>query len=207
MNLKPPTATSPAVSTGRMIVISGPSGAGKSTVVRELLKGCGLPLTLSVSATTRAPRAGEVHEQDYIFLPRDEFDRRRRAGEFLESKEVYGRGDWYGTLQSQVAAGLADGKWVILEIDVDGMQSVVERYPETITFFIHCGDIDELERRLRTRNTDSEDAIRRRLEVARHELAYQNRYRYQILNDDVDQSVRRICDILQQLQLGASTNA
>ena len=207
MNLKLPSATSSAVITGRMIVISGPSGAGKSTVVRELLKGCGLPLSLSISATTRSPRAGEVHEKDYYFLPRDEFDRRRRAGEFLECKEVYGRGDWYGTLQSQVAAGLADGKWVILEIDVDGMASIVERYPETITFFIHCGGIDELERRLRARNTDSEDAIRRRLEVARHELAYQNRYRYQILNDDVDQSVRRICEILQQLQLGASTNA
>ena len=105
MNLKPQSAASSAVKPGRMIVISGPSGAGKSTVVRELLKGCSLPLTLSVSATTRAPRAGEVHEQDYYFLPRDEFDRRRRAGEFLECKEVYGRGDWYGTMQSQVAAG------------------------------------------------------------------------------------------------------
>jgi guanylate kinase len=201
MNLKPQSASTSAVKTGRMIVISGPSGAGKSTVVRELLKGCQLPLQLSVSATTRPPRQGEVHGQDYFFLPADEFDRRRRAGEFLEAKEVFGRGDWYGTLQSQVAAGLEAGKWVILEIDVDGMMSVRERYPDTVTIFIHCGDIDELERRLRARNTDSEEAIRRRLEVARHELAYQNRYRYQILNDDVDQSVRQICEIL--LQLGA----
>jgi guanylate kinase len=201
MNLKLQSANAAAVKTGRMIVISGPSGAGKSTVVRGMLTGCSLPLALSVSATTRKPRQGEVHGQDYFFLPADEFDRRRRAGEFLECKEVFGRGDWYGTLQSQVAAGLEAGKWVILEIDVDGMMSVLERYPETITIFIHCGDIDELERRLRTRNTDSEDAIRRRLEVARHELAYQNHYRYQILNEDVDQSVRQICEIL--LQLGA----
>ncbi|QDU30142.1 Guanylate kinase [Anatilimnocola aggregata] len=201
MNLKPQSATSSAVKTGRMIVISGPSGAGKSTVVRKLLTDCSLPLALSVSATTRQPRAGEVHGQDYFFLPADEFDRRRRAGEFLECKEVFGRGDWYGTLQSQVAAGLEAGKWVILEIDVDGMRSVLERYPDTITIFIHSGGIDELERRLRTRNTDSDDAIRRRLEVARHELAYQNHYRHQILNDDVDQSVRQICEIL--LQLGA----
>jgi guanylate kinase len=199
MNLKPQSAVSSAVKTGRMIVISGPSGAGKSTVVRGLLTGCSLPLALSVSATTRQPRQGEVHGQDYFFLPRDEFDRRRRAGEFLESKEVFGRGDWYGTQQSQVAAGLEAGKWVILEIDVDGMLSVLERYPDTITIFIHCGGIDELERRLRTRNTDSEEAIRRRLEVARHELAYQSHYRYQILNDDVDQSVRQICEILSQL--------
>lgn len=201
MNIKPQSATSSAVKTGRMIVISGPSGAGKSTVVRGLLTGCSLPLALSVSATTRPPRQGEVHGKDYFFLPADEFDRRRRAGEFLECKEVFGRGDWYGTLQSQVAAGLEAGKWVILEIDVDGMMSVLERYPETITIFIHCGGIDELERRLRTRNTDSDDAIRRRLEVARHELAYQSHYRHQILNDDVDQSVRQICEIL--LQLGA----
>lgn len=206
MNLKLSTAApSSAVKPGRMIVISGPSGAGKSTVVRGLLTGCNLPLALSVSATTRPPRAGEVHEKDYYFLPRDEFDRRRRAGEFLECKEVYGRGDWYGTLHSQVAAGLAAGKWVILEIDVEGMRSVLERYPDTITIFIHCGGIDELERRLRTRNTDSEDAISRRLEVARHELAYQNHYRHQILNDDVDESVRRICEILQKL--GAPSNA
>lgn len=201
MNLKPQSASSPAVKTGQMIVISGPSGAGKSTVVRKLLTDCRAPLALSVSATTRSPRAGEVPGQDYFFLPPDEFDRRRRAGEFLECKEVFGRGDWYGTLQSQVAAGLEAGKWVILEIDVDGMRSVLERYPDTTTIFIHCGGIDELERRLRTRNTDSDDAIRRRLEVARHELAYQNHYRYQILNDDVDQSVRQICEIL--LQLGA----
>jgi guanylate kinase len=186
---------------GRLVVISGPSGAGKSTVVRELLKAgvCALPLQLSVSATTRKPRAGEVEGVNYFFLSHDEFARRRAAGEFLECKEVFGRGDWYGTLQSQVAAGLDAGKWVILEIDVDGMMSVQERFPDIITVFIHCGGIDELERRLRARNTDSEEAIRRRLEVARHELAYQNRYRYQILNDDVDQSVRQICEILQKL--------
>jgi guanylate kinase len=199
MNLKPLSTSTHPLEQGRIVVISGPSGAGKSTVVRGLLTGCSLPLALSVSATTRQPRQGEEHGKDYYFLPRDEFDRRRRAGEFLECKEVFGRGDWYGTLQSQVAAGLEAGKWVILEIDVDGMMSVVERYPDVITIFIHCGGIEELERRLRTRNTDSEEAIRRRLEVARHELAYQNRYRHQILNDDVGQSVRQICEILQNL--------
>jgi len=199
MNLKPLSTNTPALEQGRIVVISGPSGAGKSTVVRGMLTCCTMPLALSVSATTRQPRQGEEHGKDYYFLPRDEFDRRRRAGEFLECKEVFGRGDWYGTLQSQVATGLEAGKWVILEIYVDGMMSVVERYPDVITIFIHCGGIEELERRLRARNTDSEEAIRRRLEVARHELAYQNRYRYQILNDDVDQSVRQICEILQKL--------
>jgi guanylate kinase len=206
MNLKVSTpATSAPVQLGRLIVISGPSGAGKSTVVRRLLTDCDLPLMLSVSATTRPPRAGEVDGRDYFFLPREEFERRRQAGEFLECKEVFGRGDWYGTLHSQVAAGLAAGKWVILEIDVEGMRSVVERYPDTVTIFIHCGGIEELERRLRARNTDSEESISRRLEVARRELAYQNQYLHQIRNDDVDDSVRRICEILQQL--GAPSNA
>src|SRR5688572_14577866 len=94
---------------GRLVVISGPSGAGKSTVVRRLLAECPLPLVLSVSATTRKARPGEVDGVNYFFLSREEFSRRREAGEFLECKEVFGRGDWYGTLQSQVSAGLAAG--------------------------------------------------------------------------------------------------
>src|SRR5262245_19599776 len=88
-----------ATRTGGLTVISGPSGAGKSTVVRELLRQCQLPLVLSVSATTRAPRPGEQDGVHYHFLARDEFQRRREAGDFLEYKEVFGRGDWYGTLR------------------------------------------------------------------------------------------------------------
>lgn len=188
-----PKATSRA---GGLVVISGPSGAGKSTVVRELLRQCQVPLALSVSATTRAPRPGERDGADYYFLSKEEFQWRREAGEFLESKEVFGRGDWYGTLQSEVASGLGAGKWVILEIDVEGAISVLAAHPDTVTIFIHCGSLAELERRLRQRNTDSEAAIQRRLEVARGELALQDRYTYQINNTDVDQSVRQICDIL-----------
>jgi len=185
-----------ATRTGGLVVISGPSGAGKSTVVSELLRQCRLPLVLSVSATTRAPRPGEQDGIHYHFLTKEEFQRRREAGEFLEFKEVFGRGDWYGTLRSEVTAGLNAGKWVILEIDVEGAISVLAAHPETVTIFIHCGSLAELERRLRQRNTDSEAAIQRRLEVARGELALQDRYTYQINNTDVDQSVRQICDIL-----------
>ncbi len=102
---------------GKLIILSGPSGAGKSTVVRELLANCSLPLKLSVSATTRQPRAGEVDGRDYHFVSHEEFRRVRAAGEFLECKEVFGRGDWYGTLASEVENGLAAGNWMILEID------------------------------------------------------------------------------------------
>lgn len=181
---------------GRLVIISGPSGAGKSTVVRELLQQCDVPLTLSVSATTRPPRPGEINGKHYFFLSKDEFQARRLAGEFLECKEVFGRGDWYGTLQSQVAAGLDAGQWVILEIDVEGTLSILDQYPDTLTIFIHSGSLEELERRLRQRNTESEESLQRRLEVARRELTFISRYRHQVINRDVSQAVREICDIL-----------
>lgn len=181
---------------GRMIVMSGPAGAGKSTVVRELIKQCSLPLVLSVSATTRKPRPGEVDGVDYFFLSKEEFAKRREAGEFLEFKEVFGRGDWYGTLQSQVASGLAAGKWVILEIDVEGALAVLEKHPDVLTIFLHSGSIEELERRLHQRNTETEESLRRRLEVARRELAFKDRYRYEVINRNVPEAVREICQIL-----------
>jgi guanylate kinase len=178
----------------KLVVISGPSGAGKSTVVRELLANCPVPLYLSVSATTRLPRRGEVEGSDYFFLTPTEFAARQAAGDFVESKEY--AGNWYGTLQSQVATGLALGKWVILEIDVEGTLAVIDKYPSALTIFIHSGSVEELERRLRARNTESEAALSRRLETARRELALMDRYRYQVINRDVPQAVREVCEIL-----------
>jgi guanylate kinase len=189
-------AANETLASGRLMVISGPAGAGKSTVIRELIKNCPLPLLLSVSATTRKPRPSEVEGVDYFFLSKEEFARRRAAGDFLECKEVFGRGDWYGTLQSQVASGLAAGKWVILEIDVEGAIEVMQQHPGLLSIFIHSGSIDELERRLRKRKTETEESIRRRLEVARRELAFKDRYRYEVINRDVPQAVREICEIL-----------
>lgn len=182
---------------GKLVIISGPSGAGKSTVVRGLL-GCGaLPLRLSVSATTRAPREGEVDGVHYHFLSQAEFARLRESGAFLECKEVFGRGDWYGTLKSEVDAGFAAGKWMVLEIDVEGAMTVLTQRPDSITIFIDPGTPDELERRLRSRNTDSESAIQRRLEVAQREMASVEKYTYHVVNTTVPQAVQEICDILQ----------
>jgi guanylate kinase len=181
---------------GKLVIISGPSGAGKSTVVRHLLEACALPLTLSVSATTRAPRPGEIDGRDYHFLSVAEFQRRRANGEFLESKEVFARGDYYGTLRSETGSGLSQGKWVILEIDVEGARAVLEQEPTAITIFLHPGSMTELERRLRSRGTDSEPSIQRRLEVARREMAVVDRYRYEVVNDTVDRAVQEICEIL-----------
>lgn len=182
---------------GRLIIISGPSGAGKSTVVRRLLEECDLPLILSVSATTRRPRAGEIDGKDYFFLTDEEFQRQREAGKFLECKEVFGLGCWYGTLRDQVATGLAAGRWVILEIDVQGALAILDQQDfDPITVFIHPGGMDELEERLRARNTESEEAICARLETASSEMRYMHRYQYEVINESVDNAVAEICQIL-----------
>ena len=106
------------------------------------------------------------------------------------------RGCWYGTLKSEVSPGLDAGKWVVLEIDVDGTLSVLKQFPQALTIFVTPPSVEELERRLRNRGTESEEAIQRRLEVARRELQMTDQYRYTVINDDVDHAVREICDLL-----------
>lgn len=184
------------VKPGKLVIISGPSGAGKSTVLKRVLAECPQPLELSVSATTRLPRPGETDGVEYHFLSKEDFARRRENDEFLEWNEVFGRGDYYGTLRSTVAAGLAAGKWVVLEIDVEGAMMVLESHPDAITIFLHPGSDAELERRLRDRGTETEDSIQRRLEVARREMSCLNKYKYKVVNNTVDQAVEEICHIL-----------
>ena len=114
----------------------------------------------------------------------------------LESFEVFGRGYWYGTLRREVTTSLAEGKWVVLEIDVDGAQAVLREYPDSITIFVSPGSMEELERRLRGRGTESEETIRRRLDVARREMQRAAAYRHHVVNDEVERAVRQICDLL-----------
>ena len=183
---------------GKLIIISGPSASGKTTLLARVFAECPRPLTASVSATTRPPRPGEVDGRHYHFLTPEDFAQRRARGEFLECFEVFGRGHWYGTLRSEVTTGLAAGRWVVLEIDVQGALEVLGSYPEAVTIFVHPGSIDELERRLRRRGTESEADIQRRLETARQELQFIPRYRHEVINDHLDQAVREICDLLVQ---------
>ncbi|HEX4411979.1 MAG TPA: guanylate kinase [Lacipirellulaceae bacterium] len=200
MTIDAPTPQSArAIVPSRLIVLSGPSGVGKSTVLRSLLARYPEQLRLSVSATTRLPRPGEKHGYDYYFLTPEQFAERREAGEFLECCEVFGRGHWYGTLLSEVTPSPGDQKWVILDIDVDGAEKVRCRFPEAPTIFLRPSSDLELERRLRSRGTESEEAINRRLEVARRELARADQYKYQVVNDTVDRAVDQISEILKQL--------
>jgi guanylate kinase len=183
---------------GQLFVISGPSGAGKSTVLEQVFDRFEFPLEWSVSATTRQPRPGEVDGKNYHYLSQDEFHRQREAGEFLESFEVYARGYWYGTLKSEVAPRLAAGKWVVLEIDVDGTMAVLEHYPDAVTIFVRPPSIGELDRRLSARRTESREEIERRLEVARREMKSIDHYRHVVVNDDVESAIEQFLEILNQ---------
>ena len=185
---------------GKLVIISGPSGSGKSTVVQKLLEESELPLLLSVSATTRPPRLGEENGKNYIFLSNDEFQKLRHSGEFLECKEVFGRGYWYGTLRNVVSSGLNEGKWVVLEIDVQGALAVLQDYPQAITIFVHPGSMAELERRLRNRGTETQESIQRRLDVAAEELALRHHYTHEVINDQIYTTAQHLCKLLVQYQ-------
>ncbi len=185
-----------ATSLGKLVVVSGPSGVGKTTLLRRLL--ARLPaLVPSVSATTRPPRAGERDGLDYHFISLEDFERRRAAGEFLECCQVYGRQHWYGTLVAEVAPRMASGQWVVLEIDVEGTLSVLTKYPEAITIFVEPSHPDQLLERLQGRGTESPEAMARRLEVARRELLEAHRYRYRVVNENVDEALDGVQGILE----------
>ena len=180
----------------RIVVLSGPSGSGKTTIVKRLLVESPIPLRMSVSATTRPMRVGEVDGQDYYFLKPEEFESRRAAGEFLEYAEVHKSGFWYGTLVSEMGRAESDGKWSLLEVDVQGATSVMQRFPDAISIFLQTPDVNEYEKRLRSRGTESEAVIQRRLQTARDELKMAGSYRYRVVNDNLDHAVSEICRLL-----------
>ena len=164
-------------------MLAGPSGVGKSSVVAALR--ARLPdLFFSVSATTRAPRAGEVDGRDYHFLGGEEFDQRARRGEFLEHATY--SGNRYGTLRGEVERRLAEGRSVVLEIEVQGARQVRAAMPESVQVFIAPPHAAALRHRLEARGTDSGGAIDERLRTAELELAAQAEFEHVVVNDEVD---------------------
>ena len=184
----------------RIVVLSGPSGTGKSTIVNRLAAQQAVKLIKAISATTRAPRNQEQHGEDYYFLSKEEFQQRREAGEFVECFEVHGSNNWYGTLTSEVRRAHDSGGWAMLEIDVQGAMRVVAQNPEAVTIFIRTASEAEFEQRLRARGTESEEVIQQRLQTARCELEMAGRYRYQVINDDLDRATAEIVELLKGVE-------
>ena len=176
---------------GTLFVFSGPSGVGKGTLNAKLFAEFGDQIAFSVSATTRAPREGEIDGKHYFFISRQEFENRIANNDFLEYAQF--AGNCYGTPKSYVLSLLEQGKNVLLEIEVQGAMQVMERMPECVSIFVLPPSFEELERRLRGRGTESEEKVRARLETARGEIAYAPRYQYRIINgEDVDAAYQQL---------------
>ncbi|MDP9331289.1 MAG: guanylate kinase [Actinomycetota bacterium] len=179
---------------GRLIVIAGPSGVGKGSVVKELLSREPDGLVLSVSATTRPPRPGELDGRDYSFVSHDRFEEMAARGALLEWAEVFG--NKYGTPADFVDVQLANEKDVILEIDVQGARQIRDRVPNAILILLEPPTLDELARRLRGRGTESEEKIARRLAAAERELAERDWFDHAVVNDDLQRASSQVAAII-----------
>ena len=191
-----------------LLVLSSPSGGGKTTIARRLLERRS-DVGYSVSATTRAARPGEQHGRDYSFLTPEEFERRAQAGEFVESASY--NGQRYGTLKSEVERVFRTGRHVVLDIEVAGARQVRAQYPTAVLVFVLPPTGKVLAERLRARRTEPVDALKRRLAIAREELAAVPEYDYVVVNDDLERAIIEVSAILdaehrrvsRQVELGA----
>jgi guanylate kinase len=178
------------MSLGKLIVVSAPSGAGKTTIVKAILEKYPSML-FSVSAATRTRRETEIDGKDYFFLPRQEFERRIRAGELVEWEEIYG--NLYGTLKSEVDKALLSGKAMLFDIDAKGGLSIKRTYPnDSVLIFIKPPSIEILEARLRGRKTEDETTFKRRMDRVALELGMASQFDYQVVNDDLPTAIAEV---------------
>ena len=183
---------------GRVVVISGPSGVGKGTICAEVARR--LPdVYINVSATTRPQASSEVEGRDYLFISDEEFKRLKKGKKLLEYAEVFG--NMYGTPKDEVDKALADGKTVILEIDVQGGKSVKKMDPDAVLIFILPPDTGELERRLTGRGRDEAEAARKRLSWSSREIQEAEKfYDYKVVNDNLEDAVEKVIKIICEKQ-------
>ena len=177
---------------GKLFIVSGPSGSGKSTVTKLVKDRLNIPL--SISATTRKQRNGEIDGKDYLFLTKETFEQKIKNDEFYEYANVHG--NYYGTLKEVVESNLNKGLNVILEIDVQGALIAKEKKKDAVLVFFRTKDMETLEKRLRNRNTDTEEVIQTRLKNALKELEYEKKYDYTIINNDIEESCRELINII-----------
>ena len=175
------------------IILSSPSGAGKTTIAAAMLK-ARKDIGYSVSCTTRTPRAGEVEGKDYYFLSRVEFVRRMNEGAFAESAEVHG--NLYGTLKSEIQRVLEGGQHVLMDVDIQGAALLRRSFPSVVTIFVLPPSGEVMLQRLAKRKSEDKEAIVRRLESALQELQAVEDYEYVVVNDVLEESVRRVLSIV-----------
>ncbi|WP_100899851.1 guanylate kinase [Nostoc flagelliforme] len=178
---------------GRLIILTGPSGVGKGTLMRSLLERHP-ELYYSVSVTTRSPRSGEIDGENYYFISRSKFEQLVAEGEFLEWAEF--AGNYYGTPREAVLNQIHFGKLVVLEIELEGARQIRASFPSALSIFILPPSFDELEKRIRSRAQDSEEAITRRLLRAQEEIQAADEFDIQIVNDDFETALNDIETVL-----------
>ncbi|MCL1935135.1 MAG: guanylate kinase [Defluviitaleaceae bacterium] len=186
---------------GMLVIISGPSGSGKGTVVKQLNR---KDFALSISMTTRKPRAGELNGKDYLFCTKEEFVKIRESGGFLEHAEFVG--NMYGTPKEYVKNQVNEGKAVILEIDVVGALQVKEKFEDSISIFLIPPSISDLYSRLKGRKTEDDATIIRRIKRAKSEIEYMQKYDYIVINDDINEAVQKLHTIIDSEYLKPSRN-